>query len=119
MWRAAGGYEVPKELRGSTIMPNRARSAKGVDCGHAAHIPLPVNRFGTRKGGRNSGERRAFYAASRISQLRKSSSAASQLDNYIRINGLRVSSNLETLTLTPARIWRGVSRAGRLSNLRS
>ena len=38
---------------------------------------------------RNSGEGNAVYAASRINQLRKSSSAASQLRNTLRINSLQ------------------------------
>jgi hypothetical protein len=40
-------------------------------------------------GRRNSGEPLAIYAASRINQLRKSSSAASQLNKVIKINDLR------------------------------
>lgn len=38
----------------------------------------------------NSGERRSFYAASRINQLRKSSSAASQPSKPNMISYLRV-----------------------------
>ena len=60
---------------------NQARECAGIDW-----IETPPGRLAWR----NAGETVAFYAASRMSQLRKSSSAASQLRKINRINYLQV-----------------------------
>ena len=59
---------------------NQAREYAGIDW-----IETPLGRLAWR----NAGETVAFYAASRMSQLRKSSSAASQLRKANEINNLQ------------------------------